>query len=632
MSVTSTATATAIERSPAPASNILFEMPERRRTLAICLLLFALVLLAYKPITRNGFINYDDNAYITENTHVQAGLTWATVRWAFTTYEQGNWHPLTWISHAFDCQLFGLNPSRHHLVNVLLHAVNAVLLFLLLQTATGFRWRSLFVAALFAIHPINVESVAWAAERKNVLSMTFFLLALYAYGWYAQKPRIARYFSVFTLFALALLSKPQVIVFPCLLLLWDYWPLQRMTLRFPPRAPGFEYPRVSMARSILEKLPLFGLASMSAVVTLKAQQAGLAVQTLSRYSVTLRLQTAVISYVRYIGKAIWPSKLVAMYPHPATLYPTWQVVIALVFLLLGTGFVIHNRDRRYLAVGWLWFLGSLVPMIGLVQVGLQAMADRYAYISFLGLFLMFTWLAADVAKAHEISFQWLTAAAIVCLLSLGLATHRQERYWHDSESFWVRTSALTGNDYVAEVNLGSLLFSEGRGDEAAAHFRSALLMRPNGLTAALNLGAYEDGRGNLSAAIQQYQTVALHAADAGMRTKAYNNLGFAYRGLRQPSKASECFEMALQLSPGSTRAITGLALIAQSKHDLPEAIRLYKRANELQPTDVGYLLLAQVLREQGDVAKADAASEQAARVSPNLMEAQKATESLLSGR
>src|SRR3984893_12770967 len=335
---------------------------------------------------------------------------------------------MTWLSHALDCELFGLNPAGHHGVNVLLHAANAVLLFLLLQSATGLRWRSLMVAALFALHPMNVESVAWAAERKNVLSMLFFLLALYAYVWYARGPGLRRCAAVAFLFALSLLAKPQAITFPFLLLLWDYWPLRRIDAAAETTQAGGTH-KLSSARLLLEKVPLLLVSAASAVVTMEAQQAGGAVKDLAHYSLLLRLETTVISYARYLGKAFWPSKLVLPYPHPLKLSPAWQVGGAVILLLLITVLVLRAREQRYLAVGWFWFLGSLVPMIGLIQVGAQAMADRYAYIPFIGLFLMIVWLVADwvvvgwtVADrnqnhARQVSTRWVAIPAIACLLA-----------------------------------------------------------------------------------------------------------------------------------------------------------------------------------------------------------------------
>ncbi|MGA7851154.1 MAG: tetratricopeptide repeat protein [Terriglobales bacterium] len=619
-----------LERPEVSASSRLFQS-SGNRTLLLCLLLTAAVLVSYNPVIHNGFVNYDDGN-IRDNSHVRAGLTWATVKWAFTNDDFANWYPLTWLSHAFDCELFGLNPAGPHYVNVLLHAANAVLLFLLLQNATGFRWRSLMVAALFALHPMNVESVAWASERKNVLSMLFFLFALFAYTSYARRPGLRRYAVVVFAFALALMSKPQVITFPFLLWLWDYWPLCRIgaPAMAEPSAPGANVHRLWTGWLVLEKVPLLLLSAASAVITMHAQKAGGSVKTLSLYSLPLRLETAVISYVRYLGKALWPSKLVALYPHPTQLYPVWRLVAAALLLLLIAVSVLFARNRRYLAVGWFWFLGSLVPMIGLVQVGAQAMADRYAYIPFIGLFLMLTWLAADWAKACTLRAKWLAVAATGWLLVLGTLTYRQVGYWHDIPSFWSRTLALTENNYIAHDTLGEYLASQGRTDEAVVHFRAALAIRPDDLPANLNLGTYEHGRGNLAAAIERYWMVALHAGDVGLRATAYGNLGSAYRQMGELVRARQCFEMALQLAPDRPMAMIGLGLIAQKNGDSAEAVRQYSRAMAVQPTDVGFLLLGRALQQEGRSDEAKAILERVARVSPNLAEAQATADALLS--
>ncbi len=604
----------------------LFQSPETR-TLLLCLLLIGSVLVSYNSVVRNGFINYDDDGYIVDNPHVKAGITWATVKWAFTTYDKANWHPLTWLSHALDCQLFGLNPAGHHYMSVQLHAANAVLLFLLLQSATGFQWRSLMVAALFALHPINVESVAWAAERKNVFSMLFFLLALFSYGWYARRAGPGRYMLVVFFFALSLLSKPQAIVLPFLLLLWDYWPL----CRWSPQ-------RSSNIWLVAEKIPLLLLSTASALITVRAQRAGGAVKPFSQYSPLLRLETAIVSYLRYLGKAFWPAHLVALYPHPANLYPSWKVGGATLLLVIVTALVIiRRRDQRYLYVGWFWFLGSLVPMIGLVQVGSQAMADRYAYIPFIGLFILSTWLIADWAHSHGISTKWLIIPAVSGLLVLGNLTYRQVGYWRDTESFWLRTLALTHNNYVAEDNLAEFLNSQGRTEEAVAHYRAALAIRPDDLLANMNVGNYEHGRGNLPAAIERYQVAAKQAAKitnvAGVRFRAvaYVNLGYAYRQSGESALAKQSFGKALQLEPDQTTAMIGLGLIAQKNGDLPEAIRQYSRAAAAQSSDVGHLLLAQALQQEGHSEEARAIYERVAR-SPNVLQAQKEAQALLSGK
>jgi protein O-mannosyl-transferase len=634
--MSSSSSAAAMKRQEEPRSSSSskpFASP-RSQTLLVCLLLTIAVLISYNPVTNNRFLRYDDDRYISENPQVKSGVTWATVKWAFTTYAVANWHPLTWLSHALDCELFGLKPAGHHYMSVLLHAITTVLLFLLLQSATGFRGRSLMVAALFALHPINVESVAWVAERKNVLSMLFFLLALYAYEWYARRPGLGRYAAVASCFALALLSKPQVITFPFLLLLWDYWPLCRVggSDSFAASERGQNLLGWRSAWLVLEKLPLLLLSAASAVVTMKAQQAGGAVKNFSEYSVLLRLETAVISYVRYLGKAFWPSKLVALYPHPEKLYPAWQAGAAAFLLILVTAWVLHRREQRYLLVGWFWFLGTLVPMIGLVQVGVQAMADRYAYLPFIGLFLMVTWLVGDWAAARKIPIKVLAVPAVACLFTLGMLSHRQVSYWHDTESFWLRTLSLTHGNYVAEANLGEFLYSQGRSDEAAAHFHAALAIRPEGQMANLNLGAYEDRRGNLAAAIEHYQMVIDHAGDIGMRSTAWGSLGFVYRQMGQSTKAEQCFETAVQLAPERTRAMIGLGLVAQDKGDLAEAVRWYSRAVALQPGDVASLLLAQALQHDGHAGDAQAIYQRLARSSPNLGEAEEEAEQLLSSK
>ena len=606
-----------------------------RPTLVFSLLLFAAVLASYSSIIHNQFLDYDDNEYITNNAHVKAGLTWANVQWAFSTSEEANWHPLTWLSHELDSELFGLNPVGHHVVNVLLHAVNAVLLFLLLQSATGFRWRSLMVAALFALHPINVESVAWAAERKNVLSMLFFLLALYAYGRYARRPGLGRYIAVAGFFVLSLLAKPQAITFPFLLLLWDYWPLDRIGARDMPTQAG-NAPRLPIARLLLEKLPLLFLSAASAVITMEAQKAGGAVKDLARFSLPLRLETTVISYARYLGKTFWPTKLVLPYPHPLKLYPAWQVGAAVALLLLITAIVLCARDKRYLAVGWFWFLGSLVPMIGLVQVGEQAMADRYAYIPFLGLFLMTVWLIADWAadwnKSRQVPARWLAIPAVCCLLALACLTYRQVGYLHDTEALWRRALALTQDNYIAQGALAGVLHKQGKTEEAIEHIRAALAIRPDDWPANLILAAYEQSQGDTAAATARYQMVALRASKPSQRAAAYNDLGTAYRQTGDLLRAKEAFEQSLRLVPSQPMLMVTLGLIAQKNGDLPEAVRQYSSAFELQHSDVRALLLAQALRLEGRVDEADAMSRRAARASGNLAEAQKTVDSLLAGK
>ncbi|MFZ0479345.1 MAG: tetratricopeptide repeat protein [Terriglobales bacterium] len=644
----------------------------KKRNILLALALAAGVFAVYSPVLHNSFLNYDDNVYITINPPVTAGLTLGTVKWAFTTFHAENYHPLTWLSHALDCQLFGLNSAGHHEVNVLLHAANAVLVFLLLQSVTGFTWRSLFVAALFALHPINVESVAWAAERKNVLSMLFFLLALNAYVAYVRQPRLGRYLLIALFFTLGLLSKPQIITLPCLLLLLDYWPLDRVAsmpsgsathkgrrgskARMSARAsartslrtsirtsvsPSADairasasstvppLPRVSIARLVLEKLPLFALSAASAAVTMAAQQAGGAVQSLSVFGPLLRVETAAVSYVTYLGKAFWPANLVVLYPHPSELYPTWEALGAILLLVVITVAVVRAPGRRYLAVGWFWFLGAFVPMIGFVQAGLQAMADRYAYIPFLGLFLMLTWLIADWAQARQVRATWLAIPAVATLLVFSVLTYRQIGYWHDTPSFWTHTIERTKNNFMAHDLLADYLSKQGQPDEAAAHSRAAVAIRPDDMPAHFALGNYEQAHGNLRAAIDHYRIVAFRASNALLRAAALSDLGLAYRQAGDLDAAKQFLAESLQIVPNDPKSIVGIGLILQRQGDLAGAIRAYSQAVAMQPSDVGYLLLAQALEKQGRTEQAQATVTRAASLSPNLSAAQKQVASLL---
>ena len=391
----------------------IFRSPGQRK-LVLGLLLVVVTLALYNPVSRNGFVNFDDDRYVTDNPQVRAGLRSSTISWAFTTLDLANWHPLTWLSHALDCQLFQLNPVGHHYTSLLLHASNALLLFLILQWFTGYTARSLMVAALFAVHPLNVESVAWVAERKNVLCMLFFLLALAAYGWYVRQPTVARYLAVALLFAMGLMSKPMVITLPIVLLLLDYWPLGRTHFSANVESRDEASPRFAAStqpvwRLCLEKVPLLLLSAGSAIVTMLAQRAGGAVLTSAERSPLLRLENVIVCYVLNIKKVFWPSHLAALYPYPHTL-PAWQVAASALFLVAVTCAVLKYREHRYLVVGWFWYLGTMVPMIGLIQVGNQAMADRYAYLPLIGLFIMIVWAAADCASARQLSANYLATA------------------------------------------------------------------------------------------------------------------------------------------------------------------------------------------------------------------------------
>jgi protein O-mannosyl-transferase len=598
--------------------------PQIQKILLSILLIIATVVLYY-PAEGHPFVNFDDNLYVAENPHVTSGLRWETVKWAFTTYDEGNWHPLAWLSHAADCQLYGLNPAGHHDTNLVLHVLNVLLLFWVLQQATGYIGRSAMVAALFALHPINVETVVWIAERKNLLSMTFFLLALGAYRRYALKPEVGRYAVVASLFALGLMAKPQIITLPFVLLLWDYWPLQRMSATGVNSAKGMS--SRTLSQLVLEKLPLFVLSAVSAVITVKAQRAGHAFRL---YPLSVRLENAVVAYASYVKKAFWPVDLAPMYPHPGDAIARWQVFAALLFLLAVTVLVgAEWRRRRYLAVGWLWFVGTLVPMIGLVQVGTQAMADRYAYLPFVGLFIMVCWGVGDWAEQRHISLMWLRSAEVAVLIVLAWIAHQQIGYWEDNVALWSRTLQVTRNNWVAEDNLGGALMEQGKLDAAISHFRAAAAIYPGDPISHLDIGFYEQEHKNWAQAIEQYQQVLNATPSPKLRAEAYNNLALIERDLGDYAAARDNFQRAVNISPRYVGAWMGLGLAAQRTGDLGTAIQAYSRALEIQPSDLSYLLLARALDHAGRKDEAETATQQARRMSGNFAETERTADRLL---
>jgi protein O-mannosyl-transferase len=617
---------------PSPAESQIFQSPvfqsPQKRRLVCCLLLALATIALYNPVTRAPFLNFDDVVYVTENPQVHAGLTWNTVVWAFQTSEAANWHPITWLSHALDCQIFGLNPAGPHAVNVLLHASNVVLLFLILESATGLVWRSLMVAALFALHPINVESVAWIAERKNVLSMLFFLLALAAYGWYTRRPGVGRYLAVTFAYALGLMTKPQVITFPFALLLLDYWPLGRLgrvdSVSGEPAdatAGGASFndasfDGLSFWSLVWEKVPWFALSAVSAAITMKVQTGA----TQVKLPLWIHLGNAAIAYIKYVGKTFWPVNLAPVYPHPEQSINIPAAVLSAFAIIAVTILVVvfGQRQRRPFFVGWFWFLGTLVPMIGLVQVGVQAMADRYAYIPMLGIFVIVCWGAADLMRIWHVPRAVSAVVAAAVLLMLGLALHRQVSFWSDNLTLWNHTLAITEGNYVAEDGAANALIAQGRIEEAMPHLRRARFLRPNDPVATLNIASYEQIHGNYQAALDDYALVAQYTRIPYWVAMARANSGFAHLSLKQYDDAKQDFEAALNLEPGNSPAYRGLGLLAQRAGDIASAIQDYERSVELQPSPVGYLLLAQALEIGGQTDAARAAQAHAAGMTRDL--------------
>jgi tetratricopeptide (TPR) repeat protein len=596
----------------------------------LCLLLAAVTLAVYNPVVRNQFVDFDDQAYIIRNSHIQHGLNWQLVKWSVTTFYYGIWHPLTWLSHALDYQMFHLNPVGHHYSSVLLHAINAVLLFLLLQRATGAIWPSLFVGALFALHPINVESLAWAAERKNVLSTLFFLLAMHAYDRYGRSFRKYLYGLVILFFALGLMAKPQIVTLPFILLLWDYWPLQRIG----GVSVGTSLPENSSSQTfgslVLEKWPLFLLALADSVVTLISQREGNTVRTLVEVPLAIRLENVFLSYVKYLGKAFWPSHLVPLYPRPESLPPFWQAAGALAVILLITAFVISRRQHRYLLVGWFWFLGSLVPMIGLVTVGEQAMADRYAYVALIGLFIAVAWSFHDLKWRSDRGKLWLGAPAVIVLGIIAILTYRQVGFWRDSETLWSYTLSVTEGNYVAHNNFALALSEAGKSDEAVREFRAGMALHPYQPAQVVALALYELQVEHPREAIEEIHTALRLATDSATKAAALSELGQAYLQLGDYDAASGSFAQALRIQPENGMALmgTGLLSLHQKQYDL--AVEHLMHAAKVDPSDMNALLLAEALRRAGRNQDADSIAAQVKKISPDLMQAQLATGRVLS--
>jgi tetratricopeptide (TPR) repeat protein len=609
---------------PAKESAGMFASPEKRNPV-VCLLLAVITLALYNPVNRHPFVNYDDDRYVVNNPHVRQGLTRDTVAWALTSTEQANWHPLTWMSHALDCSLYRLNPVGHHFTSVLLHAVNVILLFLLLMWATRRRGPSLFVAALFALHPLNVESVAWVAERKNVLCTMFFFLALWAYGWYVRKPDWKRYLAVAALFAAGLASKPMVITFPFVLLLLDSWPLGRVReagRNVDETRPTFSWPQLA-----LEKLPLLALSAASAVITMRAQQAGGAIRTAAEVSFGARIATAIYAYSMYLWKMIWPARLAPLYPHPGDSLAAWQLLVAAMVLAAISVFTCRFRARRYLLVGWLWFLGTLVPVIGLVQVGEAAMADRYAYIPLIGIFVMIAFGVADWAEEKRLGL-WPAVPAAALLVALGFVTHRQIEYWQSNYDLWSHTLAVTENNFVAENNLGGALILEGREEDAHAHFEAAARINPRDPMSRSNLGIYFQNHHQMREAVAEYEAAIDLTSDPGLLAETYANLGAAQRAMGDDEPARQSFDKSLRLNPNQPNAWLGLGLLVRKQGKLEEAISDLSRSMELQPSAQGYFELGRTLAQAGHVPEATDAYQQALKLSPDFVVARQAAETL----
>jgi Tfp pilus assembly protein PilF len=535
------------------------------------------------------FVNYDDNVYITDNAQVQKGLTGKGIIWAFTTSHTGNWHPLTWISHMVDCELHGLNPKGHHLTNVLLHMANAILLFVVLRWMTGAVWRSGLVAALFALHPLHVESVAWAAERKDVLSALFWLLTMLAYVHYVHRPGGKRYLLILVPFSLGLMAKPMLVTLPFILLLLDYWPLNRFQQRATTDSVvdqplGFKSSgdgKPPILKAVMEKAVLFVMSLLSCFVTLVAQQKAGAVSTLEVVPFTIRISNALVSFVAYMGKMFWPLDLAVFYPHPGSELQIWKPAAAGLFLLIISAVALWITHRyRYVLVGWLWYLGTLVPVIGLVQVGEQAMADRYTYVPLIGLFIVVVWGFADLVKGWR-SRRWVVSVtAAVMLLALMAGSWLQVGYWKDSIKLFKHALDVTSNNYVAHYALGNALASQGDLVGSVSHYNKALKIKPKFAEAHNNLGNALALQGNLTGAITHYTEALKINPD---HAEAHRNLAVGLDRQGKHQAALHHYEEALRISPNDAQSHNNLGVALAEQGRLKEAVAHFADALRIDP-------------------------------------------------
>jgi protein O-mannosyl-transferase len=517
------------------------------KPLLLAALLLLATLLLYSPVAHHSFLRFDDGAYVTDNPHVNTGLTASNTLWAFTAFHEANWHPVTWISHMADCQLFGLNSGSHHLVNVLLHAANVLLLFFLLQRATGAVWRSFLVCALFAVHPLNVETVAWVAQRKTLLCTLFSLLTVAAYGWYVRRPGWARYLLVVSAFALALMSKAMAVSLPFVLLLFDYWPLRR----YEDLATRRRWIRLT-----LEKLPLLAMSLASSVVTMVAQRSGGTVAEISALPFYVRLENAIVSYVAYIGKMLWPASLAVFYPHAQHALPPLEVLGFAAILIAITLAVLCLHRLRYLVTGWLFFLITLVPVIGFVQVGRQAMADRYAYIPCIGLFIVIAWGLGQLADANPSMRLIPAVAALLLVVSYGAAAANYLQYWQNGVTLFTRASAMNKTpDPVIEEALADALLSSGRLDDAFQHYRETCVLRPDYPVCHYNMAEILFTRHQLQDALEQYQLALSLTHSQDMAISSLTNSGEILFELGDYQTAQMRVAAALQIDPNNSAAL-----------------------------------------------------------------------------
>jgi cytochrome c-type biogenesis protein CcmH/NrfG len=569
-------------------------------TIGICVILAGLTWLVFGQTLWHDFINYDDPRYVYENTKITGGLSTSGIAWAFTHIHSMNWHPLTTISHMLDCQLYGLNAGWHHFTNVLLHTLAAILLFLALQQMTNAVWRSAFVAAVFAIHPLRVESVAWVAERKDVLSGVCFMLTLLAYVYYTRAPSLGHYLAVALVFVFGLMSKPMLVTLPLVLLVLDYWPLSRIGGRGSGAGRQLLIP-------VLEKIPLIALSAVSSFVTLLVQKG--AVGWTEDLPILERINNAAVSYVLYIWQMFWPMNLAVFYPHPENRLPLWEIISSLLLLVCITALAIAVRKKRpYLITGWLWYLGMLVPVIGLVQVGWQGRADRYTYLPQIGLYIAITWAVADLTSLWRRQRTIVSATAILIISALSLCAWVQTSYWRDSETLFRHALAVTANNDVAENNLGIVFLRQGKVDEAISLLQTAVDLRPDNSPAHDNLAKALLQKGQVADALIHYRKLLELQPD---NIEVHNIVGTVLIQQGRVGEGVEEWQKVLAIQPDNGNAMSNLAWVFatapdQSLRDGPKAVGLAEQALRISGGRIPILFrtLAAAYAESGEFSKA----------------------------
>lgn len=552
----------------------------------ICLIIILLLLTTgavYWQAAGFQFLQYDDNVYVVDNSRIYDGLTQSNIRWAFTGIVNGNWQPLVWLSYMLDSQISGIDAQSFHLTNLILHIINALLLFLILYNTTGSLWRSSFITAIFALHPLHVESVAWVSERKDVLSTLLLFITIFVYILYVRKPKLWRLALATFFFALGLMAKPMLVTLPLILLLLDFWPLGRLT-----KSDRNKLPPTSLKQLLIEKIPMFLLTAGICIITVLTQKKGGALQELQMYPFGIRMANAIFSYVVYLRKIIWPNDLAAFYPHPENSLPMWQVIGCIVLLVVITLITLRNTHKRpYLVVGWLWYLITLLPVIGLIQVGIQSMADRYTYMPMVGILIMISWSVYPQIvneRKNKLNIITIGLIAVTAIGALTLLTYRQVSYWRDDITLFEHATKTISNNYVAHNNLGTALSDRGDIEAAIDHYREAVRIKPRYMQAQYNLVTKLYETGQTDEAADCLYTILKLSPNDGI---AQMHLGIIYLQQSSFDLAYKYLSAAVKNRPDDAKAHQALGVLFIQKDMLDDAITQLSQAAKLSPNDSG---------------------------------------------